>query len=123
MSSVFNRRTLIAGIVAAFGTPPLPSRRSAEAAILAALSDRRSAALIGRSASWPTQGRDRPLDQILADLRLEPEDAAHMQTSEIRRRLAARIRADFAEGRTIRRDGWLIAVTEARLCALAALCA
>ena len=31
------------------------------------------------------------------------------------------VRADFAAGRVVRVDGWLLALTEARLCALAAL--
>ena len=121
MRPAFDRRTLIAGVVAALGTFPLPSRRAAEAAILAALSDRRTAALIGQTAPWPKQDRDWLLDRILADLQMQPAEAARMQTGEIRRRLAARIQADFAETRTIRQDGWLVALTEARLCSLAAL--
>jgi hypothetical protein len=35
--------------------------------------------------------------------------------------LAARVRADFAEGRTLWVDGWLLADTEARLYALTAI--
>jgi hypothetical protein len=35
--------------------------------------------------------------------------------------LSDEIRADFAESRTIRVDGWLLALTEARLCASLAL--
>jgi hypothetical protein len=40
-----------------------------------------------------------------------------------RRCLSEGVRRDFAEGRVVRIDGWLLSVTEARLCALAALVA
>lgn len=36
----------------------------------------------------------------------------------IRRRIEARIRRDFAAGRTLVLDGWVLSVTEARQCAL-----
>ena len=35
--------------------------------------------------------------------------------------IAAQVRADFAEGRTVVIDGWLLSVTEARQCALYSL--
>lgn len=37
------------------------------------------------------------------------------------RSLASRFSADFAAGRTVRLDGWVMSRSEARLCALAAL--
>jgi hypothetical protein len=44
----------------------------------------------------------------------EPVDA-------LRWRIGARVRADFAAGRTVELEGWLLAESEARLCALLAL--
>jgi hypothetical protein len=40
---------------------------------------------------------------------------------ERRRRLAARVADDFAAGRVVELDGWVLAEAEAKLCALAAL--
>jgi hypothetical protein len=61
------------------------------------------------------------VQQILGEIQIEIADAPHLGTDEIRRKLAQQIQADFATARTVRLDGWLIALTEARLCALAAL--
>jgi hypothetical protein len=41
--------------------------------------------------------------------------------NEIRMRLSERIRSDFARERTVKIDGWLLALAEVRLCALAVL--
>ncbi len=38
----------------------------------------------------------------------------------LRAHAAARIRADFAAGRTVTLGGWVLAQTEARLCAVSA---
>ena len=51
-------------------------------------------------------------------------DAAVARTSDetaLIRRFAARIADDFAKGRMVACDGWMLAETEARLCALLAL--
>ena len=42
--------------------------------------------------------------------------------ARLRRQLAAQRRDDFSEGRIVRLKGWIVANTEARLCALVALC-
>jgi hypothetical protein len=39
----------------------------------------------------------------------------------LRKRLAERIRGDFLNGDTVEVDGWLLAISEARLCALVSL--
>jgi hypothetical protein len=39
----------------------------------------------------------------------------------LRERLQARIRQDFIDGATVAVDGWLLSLTEARLCALVSL--
>jgi DNA-binding IclR family transcriptional regulator len=57
--------------------------------------------------------------RIAALLALGPASGA--SPAALRRRMAARLRADFAAGRTIVLDGWLLAESEARLCALVAL--
>jgi hypothetical protein len=62
--------------------------------------------------------RDRLLTQLypgLAPARHTRSPAAWRQS------YAAKCRRDFAEGHTVRVDGWVLSQTEARLCALAAL--
>jgi len=44
-----------------------------------------------------------------------------LHRSEIANRLAQRVRDDFAARNTVMIDGWLVSLTETRLCALAAL--
>lgn len=41
--------------------------------------------------------------------------------SSLRDRLDEQVRADFERGRTVRLDGWIVSVTEARQCALYSL--
>jgi hypothetical protein len=43
--------------------------------------------------------------------------------TELRSAIAARVRDDFANARVVTVDGWMLAATEARLCALAYLVA
>jgi hypothetical protein len=64
-----------------------------------------------------TAPEDADRDRLLADLfpRLEP------QAGDRRDSFAACCRQDFADGATVRVDGWVLSRTEARLCALAAL--
>ena len=45
----------------------------------------------------------------------------HGDKFRLRKALRDRVRQDFADGRTVRVDGWLLSRTEARLCALAEL--
>jgi hypothetical protein len=44
-----------------------------------------------------------------------------VEREALHRALRARNSEDFAAGRVVRLDGWVLAATEARLCALAAL--
>jgi hypothetical protein len=55
-------------------------------------------------------------DGLFGETRAAP--AGDREMSALRRQLAARSRADFASGDTIIVDGWIVARTEARLCAL-----
>lgn len=61
----------------------------------------------------------RPAEAVRSGLLTALEQAlagsGHAQATE---RLNALIRADFAVGRTINLDGWVLSVTECRLCAL-----
>jgi hypothetical protein len=46
---------------------------------------------------------------------------AHADPEQLRAMLSDQQRADFAHGRTIMIDGWILSETEVRLCALAAM--
>jgi hypothetical protein len=46
---------------------------------------------------------------------------AHADAEQLRAILSDQQRADFAHGRTIMIDGWILSETEVRLCALAAI--
>jgi hypothetical protein len=46
-----------------------------------------------------------------------------LNVTELRSAIAAGVRDDFANARVVTVDGWMLAVTEARLCALACLVA
>ena len=99
----------------AFGRKPA----TAESAILATLNNHRAAAKLGAAFAV---GNDSILltDQILAGLGIDHAQAENIARAQMRQRLARQIQADFAAGRTVRLDGWVVALTEARLCALAA---
>ena len=57
------------------------------------------------------------LDQVL------PRGVRSRPEAEIRSCLLTRIRRDFVSGTTVEVEGWVLSVTEARLCALVALAA
>ena len=83
-----------------------------------------SAARIGRAylRAHPDQAR---LDRLLQELAAGwPGGAGHLErlsTAQLRRRLNRKIRADFAAGRTVTVEGWVLAESEARLFALTTL--
>jgi hypothetical protein len=92
--------------------------------VLALFEHRSAAAAIGSAVlqRYPHE-RDRQwlLAQLLADA---PEPASRWLQSDdslLHDWLRQRMRGDFANARTVWVDGWLLAQTEARLCALAAL--
>jgi hypothetical protein len=58
---------------------------------------------------------------IARDAGIEPGGAAARDPLRLRRALALRTRRDFAEGRTVRVEGWILSRTEARLYAIASL--
>jgi len=127
-----SRRTVLArglaltalGLPAAFLTVGTDGIVRAEAALLAILRHRDSAAEVGNAvlASWPHIG-DRALMcvSMLRDLDLDHESVLLAGAGDIGRRLSGRIRQDFAIGRTVMIEGWVLSLTETRLYALAAL--
>jgi hypothetical protein len=58
---------------------------------------------------------------LLAAAFLTEQPAAFATIDELRASILMQIHGDFAEGRVVNVDGWLLAVTEARLCALVTL--
>jgi hypothetical protein len=126
--SVSRRFVLIAAAAAlGFSTPSIGA--AAEAAretalrLRAMMRPRSSARAVGLAylARYPEEADAALLTRrLLAGLGQEPE-TARLDDRALRRRVAARVSADFAEGRTASLDGWLLSRTEARLCALAAL--
>jgi hypothetical protein len=69
----------------------------------------------------PAEASPRVLEPLIAE-RLEafgPTALSIAGDQELRRRLGAAVLGDFEEGRTVELDGWVLSLTEARLCALA----
>lgn len=85
------------------------------------LADLDSARQVGRAyltAAPAEADRDRLLAQLFPQL--EPGAAADGSTAW-RESFSSRCRQDFADGQTVQVDGWVLSLTEVRLCALAAL--
>ena len=98
--------------------------RGVETAILTIIQNRNSATQLGIAAlaSWPNlRDRKQVLAEALDDLQMDANSVVHADAAEIAGRLSQRIRDDFAAGRTIMLDGWLLSLAETRLYALAAL--
>jgi hypothetical protein len=57
--------------------------------------------------------------KITADIDVPDVQSGNLAT--IRRMLTARIRADFEQGNVVTLEGWMLARTELRMCAIAAL--
>jgi hypothetical protein len=120
-----NRRTLLrfAAIIALFvparlrGVAAAPALPQADA-LRGFFRHPDSAAAIGRGylCLCPEEA---DLHGLLA--RLLPDAEPPLAREDLRRALAARQAADFGSGRTLLLDGWVLSLTEARLCAAAAL--
>ena len=96
----------------------------AENALLAVFRDSSSTTQIGNAvlALAPEMRNSiQLLSEVLRDLHLDPESVRLLTMTEIAKRLAQRVRDDFATRNTVMLDGWLVSLTEMRLCALAAL--
>lgn len=67
----------------------------------------------------PSERRLKALvDTLSRDLELDPELGSRQELAE---RLAALVRRDFTDGRTVMVDGWMLSETEARLAAVSFL--
>jgi hypothetical protein len=83
-----------------------------------------SAALLGRSYLDGAPLEADPARLVgLIGVALEPAPPPGDSEGQeaLRKRLAERIRGDFLNGDTVAVDGWLLAISEARLCALVSL--
>jgi hypothetical protein len=60
--------------------------------------------------------------ELIAELPAPRNTLRGASDDELRHILAVGARNDFAAGRTIELDGWVMSLTEARLCAIAARC-
>jgi hypothetical protein len=102
-----------------WGVPRLRPRPTASERWLAQARSLESAAVVGREYL-----RDAPHERSRERLR-EDLDAAigsgALSDADLRRRVSARIREDYAARDTVRVRGYVLSRTEARLCALAAL--
>jgi len=84
------------------------------------IADLQSARRVGQ-AYLATTPADADRDRLLAEVYPRLEPGADRSAAAWRESYTAQCRLDFAEGRTVRIDGWVLSRTEARLCALAAL--
>jgi hypothetical protein len=91
---------------------------------VAALGRPDSAAVVGRRylANHPHEADPAWLaGRLDTDLRCQDCNPTQVDAPRLRAGIARQVRADFADGRVVRVDGWVLSVTEARLCGLAAL--
>jgi hypothetical protein len=83
-----------------------------------------SAARVGRAylRAHPTEASaTQLLDRLTTGWPERDAELERLSTAQLRRRLQAAVRADFAAGRTVAVRGWILAASEARLLGLAAL--
>lgn len=120
-------RRRILGIIAATGgaalvssLPSLGRRLLLSESLLAVLSDPAGARDIGRAylQQVPSEANGRQLVSLIAE-RYPRGMAAQVHVDEVREYLSNLAREDFAHGRTVELNGWVLSRTEARLCALA----
>jgi hypothetical protein len=128
----FTRRTFLAGLAAGIAGAALGLHLHRGAAPVAGEAERltallrhaNSAALLGRVYldGAPQEADPARLVKLIGaapDPALPAGDAGGEEA--LRKRVAERIRADFLNDNTIAVGGWLVALTEARLCALVSL--
>lgn len=128
MIRISRRHALAAGAgAAALTLSPLPPAVAAgpvpAQALVEALDRPESARLVGRQvlAVLPYPSRDALVVELAAAAGLAVDAVPAIDRSLLRSRLDAARAADFRRGDTVRVQGWVLASTEARLCALAAL--
>jgi hypothetical protein len=85
-----------------------------------------SAAAVGRAylAAHPGEaGVDRLAGELETVLRRSGCEPAHADLATLRVATAQQIKEDFAQSRVVQVEGWVLSLSEARLCGLAALLA
>jgi hypothetical protein len=92
---------------------------SSTAQLRALMRNSRLAAILGRAyrAAYPAEADAQTLTGLLC-LDLGLSDAPRLRSQQLLAALDARIRAQFGAGETVVIRGWVLARTEARLCAL-----
>ncbi len=120
------RRAVLAGIALAGLAPGLLGRKDPETdvALLAGFADRNDAVAIGR-AYLAQQTLSEPAADLSAGLvkSLGIPKGSGLSRTTLGRAITRQCRREFAAGDVISVGGWLLARTEADLCALAALAA
>jgi hypothetical protein len=106
--------------------PALEERSALDGARLAGLlAHQESARVVGREylRAVPAEAREDVLTAGIVNwLPAQHRGSRIPADSHLRELLLLGAREDFAEGRTVELHGWVVSVTEARLCALATLC-
>lgn len=86
---------------------------------------KRSARIIGQEylATCPEEANRTVLgDGILSGEILKKADATRATDQALARLVTAQVEKDFECGRTVKVHGWILSLTEVRLCALLAIC-
>lgn len=99
------------------------ARPGAKEAWIALLRDHESAAVVGR-AYLRLASHERNAAKLVTSIEEGSHFGGRFDTASARARrewLDQRVRLDFAIGNTVQLEGWILARTEARLCALAAV--
>jgi hypothetical protein len=99
-----------------------PLEAAVEAELLSLFSSLDSAKFIGK-AYLKTAKQTFDRHQFLAELctNCQQNGGSAQNTEQVRSWLRSRQQQDFAEGRIVELDGWMLSETEVKLCALAAL--
>jgi hypothetical protein len=112
--------TGVSGTPGILAADPAGSRRCCDF-LTSIMQHRRSAAVIGRS-YLRTFPADASLNRLLAGLAADGLAKVWLGSPmRLRAAVAHRIRSDFLHRRTVKIDGWVLSLTEARLCALCTL--
>ncbi len=120
---VVRRRDLLALLAALFPSPLAAAVAPSGGPIAGLLRHIKAARAVGVAylAIAPQERSAAMLSQLLFGGMSTNGPNSDVHTQQLRQAIEARRQRDFANGETVILDGWLMARTEARLCALAAL--
>lgn len=110
--------------VAAAGCEVLisPGPRDAAAELIGLLHRHDLARRLGRSyveSAAPGEPSLEPLTrELLEDLGFDLDELMFLRVGDLARAVAEQVRRDFAEGRVVSVDGWMLSEAEARVCAI-----